>query len=89
MNVRTLKDDEARVLAEEINEQGFAIIEDAFDEAYQQALQEEFDRLETLRPGGDIPPAPFSGYQTRRWFDLLNDGGIWNRSPFIPGGFLC
>ncbi len=85
MNVRTLKDDEARSLADEINEQGFAVIEDAFDEAYQQALQEEFDRLETLRPGGDIPPAPFSGYQTRRWFDLLNDGDIWQQVAIHPG----
>ena len=85
MNVRTLKDDEARSLADEINEQGFAVIEDAFDEAYQQVLQEEFDRLETLRPGGDIPPAPFSGYQTRRWFDLLNDGDIWQQVAIHPG----
>ena len=84
MNVRTLSDDEARAVGEEIAHQGFAVIEDAFDEAYQKALRDEFDRLEALRPGGDIPPAPFSGYKTRRWFDLLNDGDIWQQVAIHP-----
>ena len=84
MNVRTLSDDEARAVGEEIAHQGFAVIEDAFDAAYQKALRDEFDRLEALRPGGDIPPAPFSGYKTRRWFDLLNDGDIWQQVAIHP-----
>ena len=44
-----------------------------------QALKEELQRLERVRPGGDLPPQPFSGFVTKRWFDLLNDGPIWEQ----------
>ena len=44
-----------------------------------QALKEELQRLESVRPGGDLPPQPFSGFVTKRWFDLLNDGPIWEQ----------
>jgi ectoine hydroxylase-related dioxygenase (phytanoyl-CoA dioxygenase family) len=37
-----------------------------------------------VRPGGDIPPQPFTGMFTRRWFDLLNDAEVWQRVAVLP-----
>jgi hypothetical protein len=62
-----------------IAEQGFAIIENAFDAALTDAVMGELERLQAVRPGGDIAPAPFTGFHTRRWFDLLNDGDVWQQ----------
>lgn len=67
-----------------IETDGYTILEDAFDEAFQQTLFQEIDRLEEARPGGDIPPAPFTGHVTRRWFDLLNDGDVWQDVAIHP-----
>ena len=38
-----------------------------------------------MRPGGDIAPAPFTGFHTRRWFDLLNDDEVWQQVAIHPG----
>ena len=68
----------------DIARDGYAILPDAIPEAFRQEIREELARLEMVRPGGDIPPAPFTGQVTRRWFDLLNDGEVWQRVAVHP-----
>ena len=65
--------------AAEIEENGFSVMEGAVPEGFLAEIENEIARLERVRPGGDIPPAPFTGFVTRRWFDLLNDGEVWQR----------
>lgn len=60
-----------------IHERGYAILENAVDTQFLSELTAEIERLESVRPGGDIPPALFTGQVTRRWFDLLNEAEIW------------
>ena len=74
--MRELTEPEMQHHADEVAKQGFSIMENAIDEEFRTALLKEFEHLEQVRPGGDLPPAPFSGYVTRRWFDVLNDGDI-------------
>ena len=59
--------------ASEIAEQGYSIMEEVIDNKFRIQVLDELERLESVRPGGDIPPGPFTGFVTRRWFDLLND----------------
>lgn len=63
---------------------GVAIVRDAVDQEMLAEIRAELDRLQRVRPGGDIPPAPFTGFVTRRWLDLLNDGEIWQRVATYP-----
>lgn len=82
--MRKLTEVEATSHVEHIGEQGFAILEGAIDEDFQREICDELARLEEVRPGGDIPPAPFTGMVTRRWFDVLNDGEVWQRVAIHP-----
>ena len=59
-------------------------MEGAIPEALLADIEAEIARLEQVRPGGDIPPAPFTGFVTRRWFDLLNDGHVWQQVATHP-----
>ena len=68
----------------EIEAQGFSIMENAIEPDFLQSILDEMDRLEAVRPGGDIPPAPFTGFVTRRWFDLLNDADVWQQVAIHP-----
>ena len=68
----------------EIAENGYSIIENAIEQEYIKEILQELERLEEVRPGGDIPPAPFTGFHTRRWFDLLNDEDVWQRVAIHP-----
>ena len=68
----------------EIAENGYSIIENAIEQGYIKEILQELERLEEVRPGGDIPPAPFTGFHTRRWFDLLNDEDVWQRVATHP-----
>ena len=68
-----------------IARQGFTILEGAISAELQSDLIAELQRLESVRPGGDIPPGPFTGYVTRRWFDLLNDAPVWQQVAIHPG----
>jgi hypothetical protein len=70
--------------ADNIAKDGFSVMPGAIDPAFSREINDELDRLARVRPGGDIPPAPFSGQVTRRWFDLLNDGDIWQRVAIHP-----
>lgn len=82
--MRLLSDEEVTEQVATIARDGFAILHDAIPPDFMQALHEELARLERVRPGGDIPPAPFTGHVTRRWLDLLNDGDVWQRVATHP-----
>ena len=71
--------------ASEIAEQGYSIMEGVIDDEFRIQVLNELERLESVRPGGDIPPGPFTGFVTRRWFDLLNDADIWQQVAIHPG----
>jgi len=83
-SLRTLSDKEIQSHVEQIAEQGFSIMENAIDGDFQAGLMAELERLESVRPGGDLSPAPFTGFYTRRWFDLLNDADIWQKVAIHP-----
>jgi hypothetical protein len=70
--------------AAEIEEKGFSVMENAIPEDFLPEIMAELERLQQVRPGGDIPPAPFTGFVTRRWFDVLNDGDVWQRVATHP-----
>ena len=82
--MRSLTDEEISEHVENIRTNGFSIMEDAIDEDFLNATHNELDRLAKVRPGGDIPPMPFSGMVTRRWFDVLNDGDVWQQVATHP-----
>ena len=69
---------------EAINQNGYSVIENAIQPEFLKEIIDELDHLESVRPGGDIPPGPFTGFVTRRWFDLLNDGEVWQRVATHP-----
>lgn len=75
--MRDLSDREVAEHVANINRDGFSIMENAIDTNLMARIQVELETLQDKRPGGDIPPAPFTGHVTRRWFDLLNDGDVW------------
>ena len=82
--MRPLSESSVQVHVAEVAEQGFSIMREAIPADLLQEIQVELVRLENVRPGGDIPPAPFTGQVTRRWFDLLNDGDVWQRVATHP-----
>ncbi len=82
--MRLLSDAEVKQQVENIRKDGFSVMEEAIEEDFQAAVCEELDRLAKVRPGGDIPPQPFSGFVTRRWFDVLNDGDVWQQVAIHP-----
>lgn len=81
---RTLDDAETARTVQQIADDGYAIVEDVLAPDFIREIREELDHLEAERPGGDIPPGPFTGFHTRRWFDVLNDGEVWQRVATHP-----
>lgn len=79
-----LSEDELGRYVEQVRCDGYAIIREAIPPAFREEIIAEIERLERVRPGGDIPPGPFTGHVTRRWFDLLNDGEVWQRVAIHP-----
>ena len=69
---------------DEIATQGFSIATDVIAPEFLSEIREELDRLQRVRPGGDLPAQPFTGFYTRRWFDVLNDGEVWQRVATHP-----
>lgn len=63
---------------------GYSVMEGAIDADFLGEIRAELDRLQQMRPGGDIPPGPFTGHTTRRWFDVLNDAEVWQRVAVHP-----
>ena len=82
--MRKLTQDEVQHHVDTIAEQGFSVLEHAIEDDFADSILIELDRLERERPGGDIPPGPFTGHVTRRWFDVLNDGDVWQRVAVHP-----
>lgn len=68
----------------DLDQDGYTILPSAISPAFQREILDELARLQVVRPGGDIPPQPFTGQVTRRWFDLLNDGEVWQRVATHP-----
>ena len=59
--------------------EGYSIVEGAIEEPLLAEITVELDRLEQVRPGGDLPPGPSGGNATRRWVNLLDDHEVWQR----------
>ena len=83
--MRQLSEKEILNHASEIAEQGYSVMEGVIDNKFRIQILAELEQLESARPGGDIPPGPFTGFVTKRWFDLLNDDEIWQRVAIHPG----
>ena len=84
MTVKSLSKEQVQAHSDEIARNGYSIIENAIKPDFLKEIIEEIGRLESVRPGGDIPPGPFSGLVTKRWFDVLNDGEVWQRVATHP-----
>lgn len=82
--MRELTEQEVQRHVETIARDGYSIMENAIDDEFAAAITAELERLQRVRPGGDIAPGPFTGEVTRRWFDVLNDGDVWQRVAVHP-----
>lgn len=69
---------ESKKHIEEISDKGYSIAERVIDPQFCDEIKNEISRLEV-----DGPPAivqnEFTGYKTLRYFDLLNQGDVWQR----------
>ena len=63
---------------------GYSIMEGAIEEPLLAEISEELNRLEQVRPGGDIRPNPSGGNVTQPWVNLLNEGEVWQRVAIHP-----
>ena len=63
---------------QEIEEHGFSIAKGIFDVAFGEEIKAEITRLEGAGSPA-IRPNQFTGYNTLRYFDLLNEGEVWQR----------
>ncbi|MYD42707.1 MAG: hypothetical protein F4W90_02310 [Gammaproteobacteria bacterium] len=63
---------------QEIEEQGYSIAEGVIDHAFCKEIKAEISRLEVIGPPA-IKQSEFVGYKTLRYFDLLNEGEVWQR----------
>ena len=82
--MRELSQEEVDQHVASIERDGFSIMENAIEAEFLADISAELERLERVRPGGDIAPGPFTGQVTRRWFDVLNDGEVWQRVALHP-----
>jgi ectoine hydroxylase-related dioxygenase (phytanoyl-CoA dioxygenase family) len=81
--MRTLSDADLDRHAAEVDEQGYTVVEDAFDEAFG---KEVLDRLDQLVEELGIEPATnsFEGASTYRVYNLLVHGEVFQRIPTAP-----
>jgi ectoine hydroxylase-related dioxygenase (phytanoyl-CoA dioxygenase family) len=63
-----------------IEASGFSVIEGVFDDAFAECLLGELDRLAREQDIG-LGPNDFEGYKTRRIYNLLAHGEIWQQIP--------
>ena len=61
-----------------IAEQGYSIATNVIDPEFCDEIKTEIARLEEEGPPS-IRQSEFTGYQTLRYFDLLNEGEVWQR----------
>lgn len=62
---------------------GYAIVEDAIEPAFCDEIIDEIRRLEA-EGAPSLKPNTFVGYNTVRYFDLLNKGEVWRRVAAHP-----
>lgn len=62
----------------EIEQQGYSVAEGAIAKDLVEEINDEIARLESIGPP-NIRPSEFVGYKTLRYFDLLNEGEVWER----------
>ena len=81
--MRELSSGEVTDHVKRVQEDGYSIIEDAFDAAFADALRDDLDRLEQEL---SIVPAqnPFEGSSTWRIYNLLVHGELYERIPVHP-----
>ena len=82
--MKKLTEEQVKGHGESVAKNGYSIMENAIEQDFLLEICDELARLEEVRPGGDIPPGPFTGFVTRRWFDVLNDGEVWQRVATHP-----
>lgn len=63
---------------EELKDQGYSIAENVIDPDFCEEVKAEISRLEDIGPPA-ITQNDFTGYKTLRYFDLLNQGEVWQR----------
>ena len=63
---------------DELRSQGFSIAENVIDPVFCEEVKAEITRLENIGPPA-ITQSEFTGYKTLRYFDLLNQGEVWQR----------
>lgn len=63
---------------EEIEQQGYSIAPGVIDLAFCDEICSEISRLESADPPS-LKSTEFTGYQTHRYFDLLNRSEVWER----------
>ncbi len=68
---------------EEINEKGYSVAEGIIDQDFCDEIKTEISRLERIGPPS-IAQNEFTGYKTLRYFDLLNQGKVWERVAVYP-----
>ncbi len=62
----------------EIEANGFSIAQGMIPDDLCDEIIEELTRLENIGPPA-LPANEFTGYKTLRYFDLLNEGEVWQR----------
>ncbi len=82
--MKKLTEEQVKGHVDSVAKDGYSIMENAIDQEFLIEICDELARLEEVRPGGDIPPGPFTGFVTKRWFDVLNDGEVWQRVATHP-----
>jgi ectoine hydroxylase-related dioxygenase (phytanoyl-CoA dioxygenase family) len=70
--------------ADGLVERGYAAVPGLASPDFVAEIREEIERLETLKPGGDIPPYAGTGYHTVRFFNLLHESEVWQRVAAHP-----
>src|SRR5690606_30246977 len=83
--MRTLTDADADRHAAEIDEQGYTIVEDAFDASF---ATEVLDTLDAIIDQRALTPADngFEGRDTYRVYNLLAHDEVFQRIPTAPAG---
>ena len=76
------EEDIARCIRE-VDELGFSIIENVLDRDFCDEIISEIKRLESIGPPA-LAANDFTGYETLRYFDLLNQNAIWERVATVP-----
>jgi ectoine hydroxylase-related dioxygenase (phytanoyl-CoA dioxygenase family) len=75
--------DEIARCVEEVDKQGYATLEGALAPDFCDEFIDEIRRLEAAGPPA-LPASEFTGFETLRYFDLLNQAEVWQRVATVP-----